>query len=601
MPTAKHRRSADVTTPGTVGSFGSLVRDILGFAGWRLAGVAVLAVLAAAAEGVGLLMLVPILQLLGVTEAGGGAPAWLGALSIGLEGALAAYVLLVAAGASVVAARGTAVSALRLGYADDLRRRLHRALVGMEWRAFSRLRGADVQNALLTETSRATHGVDFLLRMAGWAVEIPVLLAVALRLSPALTAASLALAGVCMVLSRPLNRRTHALGRRLGETWKAMNGDLTDDVAGMRVIRSFGLEAQRCRRFEERMADVRTASLVHQRTSGLARAALQALAAVAAALSVWFAVRVLALALADTLVLMMAFARLLAASLRIQDAWRTVLHALPAHAAVHAMLARCRAAAEPAPETETEADAPSSAMRGLALQGVAFGYGADGPPVLRGIDAAVPGRAVTALIGPSGAGKSTLADLLLGLIEPDEGGVLVDGRVLSGPLRRAWRRRVGYVPQDPFLFHDTVRANLTMVCPRASEAEVWAALEQAAAADFVRALPQGLDTVAGDRGGRLSGGQRQRLALARALLTGPELLILDEATSALDSENEQRVFEALEAMRGRLAVVVIAHRPSTVRSADHVIVLEAGRVIATGPWAEVSGAAKPILDRLAMG
>ncbi|WP_448188463.1 ABC transporter ATP-binding protein [Azospirillum sp. sgz301742] len=565
-----------------------------------MAGVAVLAVLAVAAEGLGLLLLVPILQLMGLVEAGTGAPAWAGVPSIGLEGALAVYVLLVAAGAMVVAARSTAVAALRSDFADDLRRRLHRGLTGMEWRAFSQLRGADAQHALTMETARAVNGVDFLLRMAGWTVEIPVLLAVALRLSPALTGASLALGGVCLVLSRPLNRRSHALGQQLGVTWKALQGDISDDLAGMRVIRGFGLETLRRRCFEGRMADVRAATLAHQRSSSLGRAALQAFAAAAAALSVWFAVRVLAMGLADTLVLMMAFARLLAASLRIQDAWRTVLHALPAYAAVQGMLARCRAAAEPDLDAD---DAPPMAppVRGLTLERVTFGYGADGPAVLRGIDAQVSMHAVTAVVGPSGAGKSTLADLLLGLSEPDTGRILVDGRPLSGALRRAWRRRVGYVPQEAFLFHDTVRANLLMACPQASDAALWAVLEQVAAADFVRALPQGLDTMVGDRGGWLSGGQRQRLALARALLAGPDLLILDEATSALDSESEGRVLDALEALRGRLAVVVIAHRPSTVRSADHVIVLDAGRVAATGPWADVSATAKPILDRLTMG
>lgn len=575
------------------GAFAGFVGDIVAFAGRRrLAGLALLAMLAAAAEGAGLLLLIPILHLLGLTgpAAGDGG-------AVGLDGALALYVVLVAAAALVLAARGIAVGAMRSDYGDDLRRRLHDALLRMEWRAYARLAGAEATHAMTGEVARAAQGVDFLLRAAGWAVEIPVLLAVALRLSPVLTAASLGLAAVCLLLARPLDRRVHALGREVGQASKALYGDLADDLAGMRVIRGLGVEAERARRFAGRMLAVRRSQAAHQRDAGLARAATQAVTALAAAMAVWFAVRVLALPLPDTLVLMIAFARLLSAGLRIQEAWRTVLHALPAHQAAMALLARCREAAEP----DAAAEAPPALSEAIRLEGVAFRYGVDDPPALAGIDATIPARAVTALVGPSGAGKSTLADLLLGLIGPDQGRMLVDGRALDGPARRAWRRRAGMVPQDPFLFHDTIRANLAMAAPEASEDALWAALGRAAAADFVRALPGGLDTVVGDRGGLLSGGQRQRLALARALLPEPDLLILDEATSALDNEHERRVLEALDGLRGRLTVVIVAHRPSTARWADHVVALDAGRVVAEGRWAEVGVAAGPLLERLAMG
>lgn len=578
-------------------SFGALFQDIVAFGRWRLARLAVLAILAAAAEGVGLFLLVPMLQFLGIVGSGVGAATWHKAPVIGLEGALAAYVLLVAAGALVVAIRGTTVAAFRSGYADDLRRRLHHAVLAMEWRSFNGLRTADIQHCLTADTARAAYGVDFLLRLACWAVEIPVLLAVALRLSPTLTGASLALAGLCLVLTRPLNRQSQMLGHQLGVSGRRLQAKLTDDLAGMRVIRSLGLEAQRRQAFDCHLTETRSALLAQQRLSGLARAATQALAATVAALAIWLAVSILGMALADTLVLMIAFARLLMTSLQVQEAWRMVLHSLPAHGAVSEMLARCHASAEP---TFQEGNDLPRFTLGLTIEDATFGYRADVPPVLNGVCAIIPPLAVTALVGSSGAGKSTLADLLLGLITPDKGRVLVDGQPLAGPLRQAWRRRVGYVPQDAFLFHDTVRANLLVANPQADEVHVWATLEQAAAADFVRALPEGLDTMVGDRGSQLSGGQRQRLALARALLTRPDLLILDEATSALDGENERRVLDVLEELRGQLTIVVIAHRPSTVHRADHVIVLDAGRVVATGPWTDVSAMAKPLLQRLTL-
>jgi ATP-binding cassette subfamily C protein len=169
--------------------------------------------------------------------------------------------------------------------------------------------------------------------------------------------------------------------------------------------------------------------------------------------------------------------------------------------------------------------------------------------------------------------------------------VLVDGTPLTPQLLPAWRDQIGYVPQDSFHFHDTVRANLLWARPEASEAELLEALE-IAAAGFVARLPQGLDTVLGDRGVRLSGGERQRIALARALVRRPAMLILDEATSSLDSENERRVQDAIERLHGRLTVLVITHRLTTVRLADSIHVLEAGRLVESGDWhALLNGAA----------
>lgn len=563
--------------------FFPFVRDVAAFAGWRLAGLGVLTVLAAAAEGAGLLLLAPVLKFLGVgaDHALSQTPGW---GNVGLEGALALYVVLVGAAAAVVATRNAAVAVLRLEYVDHLRRQLHISLSRMEWRAFNRLAGADVTHAVMGECGRSAIGLDFLLRTIGWAVEIPTLLVVAFLLSPPLAAAGLALAAACFVASRPLNALAHRLGARLGEAHRALQRDLADDLAGMRVIRAYGLEDARRQRFDSRMSEVRASQLAHQRASGIAGALLQTLAALAAALALWTAVRLFGAPLAETLVLMAAFARLLAVALRIQGGWRQVLHALPAHEGVMELLARTRAAAEPGPPPDptppnTQSVAPPQLCEAIRLERVGFSHRPGDPPALFDLTLEIPARRVTALIGPSGAGKSTLADLLLGLNPPDHGCILVDGVSLSGPVRAAWRRRVGYVPQDAFLFHDSLRANLAVAAPNeADDNALWQALQQAAAADFVRGLPQGLDTIVGDRGALLSGGERQRLALARALLVNPELLILDEPTSALDDENERKVMTALAALRGRTTVIIVAHRESTIGYADHVAALDAGRL-----------------------
>lgn len=577
--------------------FSVMVRDVAGSIGMRrLAWLAALTVVAAAAEGVGLLFLVPLLNLLGIAgseRVAGGVSGLFGGY-LGLEVALLVYLLVVVVAAVVVRARSLAVTRLRLTYVDDLRQRLHASLLGMEWVAFARLRGADITHVAINEAGRAAQGLEFLLRLAAAAIEVPVLIAVAFGLSPAMTVGGMAIGGVAAALSLPLHRRAYAIGRATGAAHQALLRDLSDDISGMRVVRSHGAEEARHSRFGERMHAVRATQLAHQRSATMARAVTQVTAAACTAIGVAVAVHGLQLALADTLVLVAAFARLAATVLRLQDLWQTVLNALPAHTAVCDMLAVCRKAAEP---LEEGASAP--VLRGaIQLDGVGFRHRESGPAALDGISMAIPAGSVTAVVGPSGAGKSTLADLLLGLLAPDCGEVRVDGQRLDGAGRRAWRRRVGYVPQDSFLFHDSVRANLLLGAPDADEAALWRALERAAADGVVRGLPQGLDTLVGDRGTALSGGERQRVALARALLRDPDLLILDEATSALDGESEGRVLAALEGLRGRVTLVVVAHRASTVRWADRVVVLDGGRVMAEGTWDAVERSAGDLLARL---
>jgi len=219
--------------------------------------------------------------------------------------------------------------------------------------------------------------------------------------------------------------------------------------------------------------------------------------------------------------------------------------------------------------------------RGLVLEAVDLRYDPGQPPALQQVSFAIDRGRVTALVGPSGAGKSSIADLLVGLHDPSGGRILVDGVDLTrlDPLR--WRSRLGVVSQDIQLPHGTV-AEVIAHGQAADPAAIAAAARRAQAAAFIEALPDGYATLLGEGGHRLSGGQRQRLCLARALLRQPDLLILDEATSALDRDSERLVQDAISAAAGAMTVLVIAHRLSTVRQADRIVVLEAGRVVEQG-------------------
>ena len=234
---------------------------------------------------------------------------------------------------------------------------------------------------------------------------------------------------------------------------------------------------------------------------------------------------------------------------------------------------------------------PSADKVSLAsLEEVAVLDARGGQEVLHGISfRAEPGQMI-ALVGSSGAGKSTIASLLPRLYDVDSGAVRVSGLDVREVTSSSLRRTIGMVTQDGHLFHDTIRANLTFARPEVGDDAVWDALRRARLEDLVRELPDGLDTVIGDRGYRLSGGERQRLTIARLLIAAPSVVVLDEATSALDSTNESAVQEALSEAMSHRTSLVIAHRLSTVRAADRILVLESGTVVESGTHAELLAA-----------
>ncbi|HZZ96761.1 MAG TPA: ABC transporter ATP-binding protein [Jatrophihabitantaceae bacterium] len=223
----------------------------------------------------------------------------------------------------------------------------------------------------------------------------------------------------------------------------------------------------------------------------------------------------------------------------------------------------------------------------VRLDGVAFRYDADGAWTLRDIDMVVPPGSTTAIVGETGAGKTTLAYLVARLYDVDEGAVRIDGHDVRTLTLDSMSEAIGLVTQETYLFHDTLGANLRFAAPDATDAQLDAAVRAARVDGVVRALPDGYDTVVGARGYRFSGGERQRLAIARMLLRNPRILILDEATSALDTETERAVQAALDELAAGRTTIAIAHRLSTVRRAEQIVVLDKGRIVERGRHEEL--------------
>ena len=234
----------------------------------------------------------------------------------------------------------------------------------------------------------------------------------------------------------------------------------------------------------------------------------------------------------------------------------------------------------------TEGKCPETLSGRIEFRDVTFTYGGEAPALKHINLTAQPGQTI-ALVGATGSGKSTFLNLLYRFYEPSSGEILLDGNPLSGLSKEWLRDNTGFVTQEPFLFNTTLRENLTLAKHEASDEELWKILEAANAAEFIRALPEGLETMAGERGIRFSGGEKQRLSIARALLKNPPLLLLDEATSALDNTTEKLVQQALENLRANRTSFVIAHRLSTIRNADKICVLHHGELVEQGTHEEL--------------
>jgi ATP-binding cassette subfamily C protein len=554
----------------------------------RLACLSVLFLATALTDGVGLFLLVPILEIL-ASPAGAHSPITRALVALGLpptlHGLLLTFVLIIALRAVLVHVRDVATNRLMLEFVDHIRARLLTSVARAAWPFLAQRRLSDVANAFAADVIYIAGGTYFALQLPALLLLILVQAGVAIRLAPLLAMGTLVCAAMLGVALRGQLRRVHELGRAATTAQEEIFHEMSEFLSGMKLAKSSAAEERHVAACVSATVALRSQQLRFIRANSASYVAFQVGAAVAMALLVYLGSTVTRLPLAELVVLGAVFARMLPIVLGSLNKLQELVHTLPAFESVEKLIGECEQAAEPDDMGPTPALASE-----LRLEDVSFRYGeADGAYALREIALTIPAGRTIAVTGPSGAGKSTLADLVMGLLEPTQGWLAIDGERLGPARSRAWRRSIAYVPQECFLFRDSVRANLLWARPDAGDPDLWGALRMVAADGFVSALPRGLDTVLGDRGLRLSGGERQRLALARAVLREPQLLVLDEATSALDNDNERLVQAAIERMHGLTTILLIAHRLTTIRRADEIVVLAEGRIIERGTWDDLAG------------
>jgi len=536
-------------------------------------------------QGVGLLMLIPFLGVIGL---GGGESStgfaahmgkvfsWLG-LPLTLPTILCLYLGIVTAHATVTRYREVLNTRIINEFTQALRNRLYQALCRAQWLCFLRTKSSDVTHVLTADLQRVGFATQQLLQLIGTIIIAGVHIAVALMISVPMTLFAIACGGGFLLVLRPFNRRSNTFGRRLRGSMNDMYSAVTEHLGGMKIAKSFSLEEAHEENFQNITDDVTGQMVRFTRVNAATRMYYEIGAAAALAAFFFVAVTVGHMPAADLLIIVFLFARLLPRFSTIQQGVQRIANALPSFEAALEMEKRFEEMKEPLP---LGVISPLRLDREIGLSNVSFRYDKNSEIwALRDVNVIIPAMGMTAVVGPSGAGKSTLADLILGLLSPERGQVTIDGKALTGSLLHRWRRSVGYVPQETFLFHDTIRANLLWALPNATDEDLWSALRMAAADGFVSQTSKGLDTIVGDRGVRLSGGERQRIALARALLRKPTLLLLDEATNSLDSENEQRIHEVLNELHGDLTILMIAHQSPHILRADRTVVLDKGRIV----------------------
>lgn len=459
---------------------------------------------------------------------------------------------------------------------DRLKRRLFFVLSSAKWDAIAQRQLSDVNNILTTGIPRCMTAAGAFVGLCQAGIIIVIYIGLAAAISWQMALFSTVVGAILFVTMYPIRRLATRYGHNLTRLFERQSRITLEFLNGVRLAKSLLAEPAFRKSYDQHLAIIRRSTLKYFALSSAGSFYFQVSVAIVAACFVYLSLEVADVGLGEIAVLLVIFARLTPRFGAIQEQGQQFLSNASAYTQYETMVAYFERQTELRPGTE---DVAPELRTAIVVRGVTMQYAHDAPRSLDNIEVRVTAGRVTALVGPSGSGKSSLADIIAGLVTPTNGSVFVDDTPIDDSNRRLWRSRVAMVPQDPFLFNASIRDNLRLAKPTASDEEMWAALDRAQMGDPIRRLPAGLGTKVGSRGARFSGGERQRIVIARALLPDPEILILDEATSALDEANQRLFLAMLGELRSEgLTVLLIAHQTALVEAADDLIQLIQGKV-----------------------
>ncbi|HHT62775.1 MAG: ABC transporter ATP-binding protein [Bacillota bacterium] len=557
----------------------------------------ILMVLLGTVEGIGILMLVPLLHFSGIVPAAeltsasnpGGFLKGIGS-GLSLPTVLLIYVGIIVVHSGLHRFQTNLNVQIQQYFHSYLSLRLFQRIAYAQWSCLAAGKKSDVTHMITSELARVTGGTQYFLQLTASAVISLIQVGVAFYLSPFLTLVVIAGGLVFFTLMQTYVRRAKEMGIALSRHNRNLFFTLTEYLNGMKEVKSCAMEELHIARFKSIRNSIAQNFIRFSQVLSSTRMLYKIGAAIMVSIFFYSGVSIFLVQPRELILLIVIFARLWPRITSFQGGLQQVMMMLPAFHNLLDFEEKCLREKEPEGDgswgmpgdlkTVRDYGIKIKIKQGIQLRNVSYSYHSHGTvDAVRDVSFFIPAGGITVLVGVSGSGKSTVADLITGLIMPREGEVLIDGVPLEKLNLRLWRKSIGYVPQEPFLFHGSILDNLLWANPNATREEIWSALRMASVDNFVASLPQGLYTEVGDRGTGLSGGERQRIVLARALLRNPTLLILDEATGSLDPENERRILNTLESLAGKsLTVLFITHRLSSIKNAHQIIVLDRGKV-----------------------
>lgn len=584
------------TTRSGWAAFVALVRDIAAFAGMRGIRAAVYIALGAVFESVGIVLIVSLLAVVIGGHSGGGTVQRLSQEAFAVFGVktpfgrlallLGGFVVLMILRGIVISARDNAVLGLQVDYIEDLRGRVTESLARSGWDQVLRLRHARVLNVLSNDIQRIASAAHYLLQALIALIILVAQAVLSFLLSPALSLIAIALLVVGAFAMVPTLRRARALGQFMTGANLSMLDSTSQFLNGLKLALSQDLQGSFVAEFRQTMRTMKERQRRYNRQTIRNRIGLSTGTALVGAAVVLIGFGYLELKPEILMGFLLVIGRMSAPATQIQQGFQLLANGLPAFESIEDLRSDLHEATPAAPSQQRPVpDGP------IVFDGVSYHHAAgDGAQGVTALNLRILPGSFVGIAGASGAGKTTFADLLVGLLRPQAGRILVGGVALDDAMLTAWRTQLSYISQDPFLFHDSIRRNLLWARAEASEAEMWDALALAGADGIVRRMDGGLDGIVGERGSLVSGGERQRIALARALLRRPRLLVMDEATNAIDIAGERSLLERLLAIRPRMTIVMIAHRAESLALCDRLLTIEQGRIGEDTPALQVQPA-----------
>ena len=454
----------------------------------------------------------------------------------------------------------------------------YKSFLMSSWQFFVSKKYGILGNTIVRETEKVGLSFEAFVEMFSLSLNIIFYIGVGFFLSWKLTLIVLGLIGVGLLPFYLLGRTTYRIGGIHTAAANEFQGTIIETFNAAKLVLGFGNQHISIRKFSQVIPTFVKTAIQFIMIRTILPLAFEPIGMIIILFVIYLGLNVYKINVSELLIMLYAFRMSIQYAMSVIQQRHSILNMAPALEQIYQLKEEAEQMKQPSGEQKFE-----KLKTAITLENVSFSYPAQ-KDVLKNVRVVIPKGKMVAIVGRSGAGKTTLIDILMGFYQVKEGEHRIDGILFSQLDINSWRRKIGYVPQDAFLFNMSIKENLLWSNEEATDQEIIKACDMANATAFIRRFPEKLETIVGEHGVRLSGGQRQRIALARALLRKPELLILDEATSSLDSESELLIQKSIENVAKETTLVIIAHRLSTIRRADYIYVLDHGSVIEEGTF-----------------